>query len=760
MAAVKALQQWCRRQCEGYRDVSITNMTTSFRDGLAFCALIHRHRPELINFDSLKKENVYENNKLAFQVAEEQLGIPALLDAEDMVALKVPDRLSILTYVSQYYNYFHGRCPIGGMAGIKRPADGSTEHPAGKKPVSAKVFPSSGPAKENDQPPDTRSKPALASAPAHTLAANLTTNTKQDVSTERSHQTGTLNNKCVCCDKHVHLVQRHLVDGKLYHRNCAKSLTSDTNTSNLHKNPPLSRLSPDPDPAKTCPSPSRMDPTWPNHKATSPSSVSSSLSPPQAGPSASAKADVTVYKPHFIHKPTSTTTPTVTTTFTPTPRTSVAAKNLQAKLKFFQLNDTGTNAEVITGARNVDVSRGQKRELTPGQAVTVGLHVTGQDTTVEKSRGESRDKGSEHSRSKASAAAFISKKLTEENNNKPLWTASAKTPNPNPNAKTPAKLNPVEAPKKEPEAVRGRVKLRANPSLLSDLNPPATARSPSPARTMGPGRPAQPRSTSPNTSAVSVSESPTDWRARLKPVSSPVASSQSSPKPWTNGAGKTQTVDPPRPNPAVPSPSILVTAPADKGFSRDTTAHEAQTKTPKTKQDYIPTEQILKELQEIEDSVNELEKRGVELEVRLRSSEEDGEEESVMDELMVEWFALIRNKQVAMRRESELVYIARTQELEEQQPSVEQELRILLDKPEHLKTACDRRKEEELMEKLVGIVNDRNAIVEGLDEDRLREDEEDEQLNKMMMNFNLKKDKTKKKSPMSRLFVWGAKKEA
>lgn len=101
---IRALQIWCRRVTESYENVNIIDMTTSWRDGLAFCALIHHFRPTIIDYDSLKPENVYSNNELAYRVAEEGLGIPSLLDPQDMVDSSVPDKFSIVTYVSQFYH--------------------------------------------------------------------------------------------------------------------------------------------------------------------------------------------------------------------------------------------------------------------------------------------------------------------------------------------------------------------------------------------------------------------------------------------------------------------------------------------------------------------------------------------------------------------------------------------------------------------------------------------------------------------------------
>jgi len=101
---VRALKIWCRRVCSSYSSVNILDMSSSWRDGLAFCAIIHHFRPNSIDFYSLSPENIFENNDLAFTIAEEELGIPSLLDPQDMVDSEIPDKFSIVTYVSQFYH--------------------------------------------------------------------------------------------------------------------------------------------------------------------------------------------------------------------------------------------------------------------------------------------------------------------------------------------------------------------------------------------------------------------------------------------------------------------------------------------------------------------------------------------------------------------------------------------------------------------------------------------------------------------------------
>ncbi|XP_065563390.1 spectrin beta chain-like isoform X3 [Artemia franciscana] len=104
-SAKDALLLWCQMKTAGYHNVNVRNFTTSWRDGLAFNALIHKHRPDLIQYDKLSKTNAIYNLNNAFNVAESKLGITKLLDAED-IFVEQPDEKSVITYVVTYYHYF------------------------------------------------------------------------------------------------------------------------------------------------------------------------------------------------------------------------------------------------------------------------------------------------------------------------------------------------------------------------------------------------------------------------------------------------------------------------------------------------------------------------------------------------------------------------------------------------------------------------------------------------------------------------------
>ncbi|KAL1279045.1 hypothetical protein QQF64_025718 [Cirrhinus molitorella] len=182
--------------CEGYSDVIITNMSPSFKDGLAFCAITHKHRPDLLDFHSLSKHNVCENMRLAFDIAERELGIPTLLDPDELVSVEEPDLLSIITYVSQLHNVFRGK-----------------SHVSQKIPVNNE---------------------------------SSSTKTQEQKHTQFSSAVIKSSDKRVCsvCHTRVHLIQRVLVKGCLYHRSCFRcnrcrrtlmpiSFTVDSETGSL-----------------------------------------------------------------------------------------------------------------------------------------------------------------------------------------------------------------------------------------------------------------------------------------------------------------------------------------------------------------------------------------------------------------------------------------------------------------------------------------------------------------------------------------------
>ncbi|XP_014667400.1 PREDICTED: alpha-actinin, sarcomeric-like [Priapulus caudatus] len=108
LTAKEGLLLWCQRKTAPYKNCNVQNFHLSFKDGLAFCGLIHRHRPELLDYHKLRKDNPLENLNLAFDIAEKHLDIPRMLDAEDMVNTVKPDERAVMTYVSCYYHAFAG----------------------------------------------------------------------------------------------------------------------------------------------------------------------------------------------------------------------------------------------------------------------------------------------------------------------------------------------------------------------------------------------------------------------------------------------------------------------------------------------------------------------------------------------------------------------------------------------------------------------------------------------------------------------------
>ncbi|XP_041254564.1 F-actin-monooxygenase MICAL3 isoform X5 [Onychostruthus taczanowskii] len=111
VARSSKLLSWCQRQTDGYAGVNVTDLTMSWKSGLALCAIIHRYRPDLIDFDSLDEHDVEKNNQLAFDIAEKEFGISPIMTGKEMASVGEPDKLSMVMYLTQFYEMFKDTIP-------------------------------------------------------------------------------------------------------------------------------------------------------------------------------------------------------------------------------------------------------------------------------------------------------------------------------------------------------------------------------------------------------------------------------------------------------------------------------------------------------------------------------------------------------------------------------------------------------------------------------------------------------------------------
>ncbi|KAM6425719.1 F-actin-monooxygenase MICAL3 isoform 1-T1 [Rhynochetos jubatus] len=111
VARSSKLLSWCQRQTDGYAGVNVTDLTMSWKSGLALCAIIHRYRPDLIDFDALDEHNVEKNNQLAFDIAEKEFGISPIMTGKEMASVGEPDKLSMVMYLTQFYEMFKDTIP-------------------------------------------------------------------------------------------------------------------------------------------------------------------------------------------------------------------------------------------------------------------------------------------------------------------------------------------------------------------------------------------------------------------------------------------------------------------------------------------------------------------------------------------------------------------------------------------------------------------------------------------------------------------------
>uniref|UniRef100_A0A8C6SP73 MICAL like 1b, duplicate 2 n=1 Tax=Neogobius melanostomus TaxID=47308 RepID=A0A8C6SP73_9GOBI len=694
MASPKVLQEWCRVTCAGYSNVEVKDWSSSFRSGLAFCAIIHKHRPELIDFSSLPKDNAYQNNKLAFEVAETKLGIPMLLDAKEVLCAQGPDHLAVITYISQLYFLFN------------------------KKSIDLASLQSSCVAISSQK---TKSLTHLESAEADSLSA-----TKPRVA-------------CHQCFKPVHLIQRRVVGGIIYHRKCFRckhcqlSLLPGTYAKGNIANSLL------------C-----------SHHAKSYRESTSRDTCGYLSLSGLAVSSVPYY-PTKIEPPDKLVCKDSEKRPTAALYSSVQRASAQSPVSeddesgcSDERQEAGIAREDTENILGGDAERGKRPVPTPRRRVTSYGTTSSQNMSSSAIQGIS-DKTSDSAPVATQLGSSSGRGRCRVTTNHPWlkiihpgpWTQLPPAPPPvHPlRAKSVRSLSgvwynpgtPAPNPFYEGKNETAKQKLTEK-EVVTEQNSEGKDDSESEVKEVGEvigivNNDLDQREDSPTfaedlqvqTTAESTEEALSDSEAAL-PTSSDNLSEGTVPSSTTEAAAESS---------APESETCHLSAFPGHGFPL--IKRKVQT------DPCTSPEDLQQQMGQVTKHLEALEEKGVELERRIRGCSNNKEEEK----LLMDWFSLVHQRHVLARKDTELVYIIKQQELEQRQEDVEYKLRCLLNKPEGEWTEQHRQQEQQLMQELLNIIEQRNQIISSLDQDVQRERAEDLHRDSTVKNKDFQKRELK-----------------
>ncbi|XP_063326586.1 MICAL-like protein 1 isoform X1 [Pelmatolapia mariae] len=757
MASPRVLLEWCRVTCATYPDVEITNMSTSFTDGLAFCAIIHKHRPDLIDFRSLSKDNAYENNKLAFEIAETKLGIPAFLHPKDMVSTKAPDRLSVVSYLAQYYCLFNGKSSAG----------------------PAKLWSSHG-----------TSSHSLSKSKIYHHPKSMKSLTDSKTSREENVCDARPQTVCSLCLKPVHLIQRHLIDGKVYHRSCfrckvchatllpqsytqgsdAGSLICTyhaTNSKGTHVD--VSRQTGSQSKLQTvCYSLGGQPITSvPNYTKKTESQDTLGCKNAETGGTERKEENREVKnrenhcvqvidgRTHPVPAPRRISVgpvPAARIRSSQTVNSSPAAGSLSSQSKCAASPPQGTSpvsarskmksshpwmALVHPGpwtqlppappplptfrsksASNLDGS--SKRPKVP--APNPFEDVQEDDSQREAAKSESEDQNKPLLGATQSEGSTLASQEAEENTalpqKSPDLREGGEVAEPDPVKEVTADTN-TERPCGERGGDGGQIAPSDVTEAAGPCPIPASRQSHILPRSLSvPAIASDPHSAP--VGETQTDEAATSWQSKLSCEKDPKAQ-----RPTLSKSNTVQDLSPCRgPAPGHGFPLIKRKVQTDQCAS---------------------PEELQVQMREVDQHLETLEGKGVELERNLRGCKNDKQEE----QMLMEWFSLIHERHVLMCHDTELVYLTKQKKLEDRQTDVEYDLRCLFNKPDKNWSQEDRDKEKKLMDELVTIIEQRNHIISCLDQDRQRERENnvlwEDVMNKVFQKEGLKELRKPKK---------------